>query len=78
MNIFLSRLPDKSFRVTHKDAQEIKKKAVPRGQIDEVEDKGVVTGRLRIVYGGPDEYITTGRDGQVLIQVPTKENGSTF
>ena len=52
----------------------IKETPVPPGQIDHIEEKGEVTGRLRVVHGGPDEYITAGVGGQVLIQVPTQAN----
>ena len=72
--------PDKSFKVLHGETTKIKETPVPRGQVDSIEDKGVVTGRLRVFHSGPDEYITIGTDGQVLIQVPTTINDgeSTF
>ena len=52
----------------------LKETPVPPGQIDNIEDKGEVTGRLRVVHSGPDEYMTAGDGGQVLIQVPTQAN----
>ena len=78
MFVFLSA--DKSFKVAQRKKTKLKETPVPRGQIDSIEDKGVVTGRLRVVYSGPDEYITAGDDGKVLIQVPTSitDGDSTF